>query len=357
MDPAQATTLDEGDLLQVAAHFSDPGWADTYSGSLDWGTGETTPGSLSVTVQGPPEDKGDVTGSHQYGDDGAFTIRVSVTDDDGGTGSGSFLLQVANVAPTAAIDESAATLVNGVPTVIAHAGEPLSFTGRSTDPGSDDLTLAWDWADGGSSLDVSTTSLVNPPETDPDPSPSVQPRDVTDTQVHAFGDACLYQVGFQATDDDGGTASDTTQVIVAGNAEARRSAGYWQQQYRANGPRDLTNAQLQCRLAVARHMSRVFDEVTDASTVDEAADVLFVNLNTGTMEQIFDRQLLAAWVNFANGAADLDTLVDTDGDRVADTSFGTAITAAEAVRLDPSHTRAQLDAQKTILQRINEPRA
>ncbi|WP_327251128.1 hypothetical protein [Streptomyces sp. NBC_01244] len=45
----------------------------------------------------------------------------------------------------------------------------------------DDDTTTWDWGDG--SPHTATTSLVNPPNPDPDRSPSVQSRDVTDTQA------------------------------------------------------------------------------------------------------------------------------------------------------------------------------
>ena len=96
---------------------------------------------------------------------------MSVADDDTGTGSASFTLNVANVAPTATIDDSGYTLVNGVPTVIAHVGEPVQVSGRSTDPGSDDLALSWDWDDGVPAPDVTTTYLANPPGIGPRPEP------------------------------------------------------------------------------------------------------------------------------------------------------------------------------------------
>jgi hypothetical protein len=53
----------------------------------------------------------------------------------------------------------------------------VAFDGRATDPGSDDLTLAWAWGD--ETTGASTTSLVNPPNADPPLSLSIQPRDVT----------------------------------------------------------------------------------------------------------------------------------------------------------------------------------
>ena len=61
---------------------------------------------------------------------------------------------VNNVEPTAAIDDTGTILINGVPTIITSAGSPVTFSGNSTDPGSDDLTLTWDWDDGPPAPDV-----------------------------------------------------------------------------------------------------------------------------------------------------------------------------------------------------------
>jgi hypothetical protein len=34
-------------------------------------------------------------------------------------------------------------------------------------------------------------------------SPGIQPRDVTNNQMHAFGHACVYTIKFTSADDDG----------------------------------------------------------------------------------------------------------------------------------------------------------
>ena len=74
--------------------------------------------------------------------------------------------------------------------------------------------------------------------------------------------------------------------------------------------------------------------------------------NGGSATQKLDRELLAAWLNFANGAFDLTELVDTDGNGTADTAFSAVMATAESVRIGPS-TNAQMLAQRDILQRIN----
>ncbi len=71
---------------------------------------------------------------------------------------------------------------------------------------------------------------------------------------------------------------------------------------------------------------------------------------TSVMTELFDIQLLAAWLNFANGAIEHDRLVDTNGDNVVDTPFVTAIRAAERLRLDPTSTRQQLDRHKVVVE-------
>src|SRR5690606_32010305 len=129
-----------------------------------------------------------------------FAVTVAVTDNDGGEGTASFNLTVDNVDPTAAIDKSSAVLINGVPAFIAQIGVPLSFDGNATDPGSDDIEMKWDWADGAFTTNM---FLVNPPNPDPLPSPDVDPRDVDDTQSHTWTTACMFDISLLATDDDG----------------------------------------------------------------------------------------------------------------------------------------------------------
>ena len=92
-------------------------------------------------------------------------------------------------------------------------------------------------------------------------------------------------------------------------------------------------------------------EARDASTTAAAYTVLTLPSHPSARDQ-FDRQLLAVWLNFANGSIAYDELVDTDGRHGGDTPFAEVIAAAEAVRLDPLATDAQIKAQKKILDRI-----
>ena len=353
IDPGQTTAIDEGDVLDVLANFTDPGWPDTYTASIDWGTpnGDTSVGVVNVTNPGPPSDSGEVTGSFQYGDNGVYTVEVTVTDDDGGVGSASFAVTVGNVDPTAEIDESGAILINGMPTFLATAGDPVDFAADSEDPGSDDLHVTWDWDDGTTD---SETYLNDPPGADPFPSPDVNPRSITDMQTHTFGEACMYLISFTSLDDDGGSSTDEANVLIVGNATEVRSPGYWFQVMRRN--KDFSPAEVACMLAIVNFVSQVFSEETPAATQDEAKVVLKFRPKRNMAKKL-DRQLLAALLNFANGTVGWDQLIDTDGDGIGDTAFSDVIDQAETVRLDPTATKAELEAQKDLLQAINHGNA
>jgi len=358
----QVTEIMEGETLEVMADFMDPGVLDApFTAQVQ--CYDVTGYSLSVegTVEITSEDgplTGTVTASCPYGDTsqsgeppaGTFTVTVSVTDKDGGTGADSFELTVVNVDPTADIDMSGATTVAGGPTFLTTVGEMVDMSAQVMDPGSDDLFTTWDWADG--SMDQAA-SLVDDPNHDPFPSPTVDPRDIVAAASHAWMSPCLYQVVLTADDDDAGQGMDTAMVVVTGDAKGPRGAGYWMVHYR--GQIDHIDAEtLACYQDIVGHMSAVFDEVTDGTSVfAETTDVLWTNDSRGDMIQLMERTLMAAWLNFAHGAFAWDQMMDTDGDGEADTPFSEVMETAEAVRLDPESTRQDLAAQKAILGMLN----
>jgi hypothetical protein len=227
------------------------------------------------------------------------------------------------------------------------------FDGNSTDQGSDDLTLTWDWGDGPPSPDELTISLVNPPFADPDPSPDVDPRDVDDQKTHAFAQACTYDVVFSAFDDDTGFASVTIRVLITGNEDDGKSTGYWARQFRQRGGVDFDDLTLSCYLEIVALVSDVFNEERDASTFEKAQAILFDQGAPVTQLDQLDRDLITAWLNFANGAVEWNEQVDTDKDGTPDTPFYQALQTAESVRLDPNATEAQINDQRAIVQRIN----
>lgn len=359
IDPAQVTVIDENGVVIVEAEFTDPGFLDTHTATIDWGVPvghegeEVSAADIQILDAGGPGEPlhGRVTGAYRYGDndDGSgFTIEVTVTDSDGGSGNASFSLTVNNVDPNPAIDLTGTVLLNGVPTVVASAGDDVVLNGLVQDPGSDDLTLSWDWGDG---IVDSRLSPVNPPALDPLPSPTVQPRTEPDQGMHAFGDACLYEVSFSAIDDDDGDGIATVDVIVVGNADQVRGAGYWMSEYRFVKNPDFTPATLACYLDIINHASAAFSEARVLASFDDAVDVLWTK-GTSAADDLFDRQLMTAWLNFANGAYALDQLVDATGDNVPDTAYLDLLVEAETLRLDPTRTRAALLAMKNVLEAL-----
>lgn len=339
VDPISATT--ENVAITMTSTFTDAGVADTHSAVVDWGDG-TAPQNLTITAQ---PGAGSVTASHTYGDNGTFTVRVTVTDDDSLSGSGVTTVTVNNTAPTVAINRSSTTSFDGVPTVVGTKNLAVPFSGLITDPGSDDIAVRWVFGDNTTS---NTTSLVNPPSTDPAVSPSIQPRSFTSAVTHAYTSPCLYKATLSAIDDDGGSASpDNVDVVILAAAHRWETNGSWKNSY--DGKSSISAADLACYLRIVGHTSEVFgvgDPVALASSAD-ARLILFKN--TGTSAELFDRELLVAWLNVANGALPLTTPLDFDGDGQPDRTVAETIADAEHVRLNPASTNAQIDAaRKTI---------
>ena len=333
--------------------IKDAGWLDTLTATVDWGDGtpvQNVPGTLENIR---PDASLTFNISHTYGDDGTFTAHFCAFDDDTSTCQ-DIALTTTNVDPTADIDESGATIINGIPTVIGHAGQPVTFNGRITDPGSDDETATWHWNDG--TPDTVTRYLNDPSfDPDPDPSPTIHPRDITDTQDHTFGDACLYTVTFRSADDDNGFSPvDTIQVIIVGNATLPITSEHWRHEFNFRDHSDFTDAQLNCYLAITGFTSLVFNETRDASTIPLAGSVLALKEPPLVEEKRhLDAEILAAWLNFANGSLGWNQLIDTDGNNVGDTAFHTVMATAETVRNSPLSTKKQYIQQRDLLRRVN----
>jgi hypothetical protein len=340
--------------VAVNGAITDPGWQDPLSATINFGDGTGTLPLAGAEEHARPDGSITYAVNHTYGDDGTFTITVCGADDDVANQCTTRAVTITNLNPTALIGLGGTTDVNGTPVILAHAGKPVAFSGRSTDPGSDDLTLRWDWDDGAPVIDVSTTSLVNPPNADPDPSASIQPRDVTDARSHAFGQSCTYRVGFSSLDDDAGSAADAVQVLITGNTAKGLTSGVWAQQYRQKGGVKYDNATLTCYLKITGFVSKVFNEVSDVSTFPKAQTVLFDNGGPVTKRDQLDRDLLTAWLNFANGAVEWNELVLPNGKKTPGTPFRVLMQTAEAVRLNPLSTGKQFDDQRAIIQKINQ---
>jgi beta propeller repeat protein len=181
--------VDEGSVANLAGTFTDPGIFDTHTIEWDFGDGVKVVGTLTPT--------------HVYGDNGVFSVTLTVTDDDGGTGSSTITITVNNVAP----------VVESLQPVTINEGETVSLTANATDPGSDDLTVTWTWEyrmpcyESAIFYNHGTTA-------DPYPSPTVNKREITDSVSCMYGDNGIFNVTLVVTDDDGGSTAISTTITV-----------------------------------------------------------------------------------------------------------------------------------------------
>ena len=166
-------SADEGDAVSVAASFSDLGTADSHIVSIDWGDGSTP-------------DTGNLNGTHVYIDDGTYTITVIVTDDDGGIGTDTLTVAVANVAPALGLITAP---LDPVP-----VGQQVSVSASVDDPGAADTHSAViDWGDG-----TSGAGTVASPA----------------SGSHVYDTPGVYTIAMIVTDDDGGSDDEIYQYVV-----------------------------------------------------------------------------------------------------------------------------------------------
>jgi len=168
-------TVDEGELVNFAGSFNDPGTADTHTIEWDFGDGGTATSMLTPT--------------HTYADDGIYTVTLTVTDDDGGVDSDTLTVTVANVAPT----------VDAGPDQQVYEDEMFQLQGSFSDPGIlDTHTATIDWGDG--SVDVRVVTENN------------GSGEVMGSHTYAMPG--VYIVTLTVTDDDGGVGMDTMEMTV-----------------------------------------------------------------------------------------------------------------------------------------------
>ena len=185
--PSTPFTVNEGSALSSTATYSDPGTLDTHTAKVNYGDG--TP------LATPSASGGTIGLSHTFADDEAgaaddqYTVKVDVTDDDGGTASTSFPVAVANVAPTV----SAIT----APVAPVPVNSAVTASSSYTDPGADDHTVTWAWGDG------TTTEQSKSVDADGPISAS-----------HSYAASGVYTVGLTVDDHDGGVTTQEFEFVV-----------------------------------------------------------------------------------------------------------------------------------------------
>jgi hypothetical protein len=77
-----------GSTISFSASFTDPGILDTHTAVWTWDDGTTSgcpPNGTACTLT-EASGSGTVTGSHTFSSAGVYTVKLTVTDDDGGVG-------------------------------------------------------------------------------------------------------------------------------------------------------------------------------------------------------------------------------------------------------------------------------
>jgi PKD repeat protein len=198
VDAGEDASIDEGSTFTGSGDFSDPG-ADTWTATVDYGDGS---GVQALTLAADQT----FALSHTYADDGVYTVTVTVSDDDGGTGSDTVEVTVSNVAPTPDISDEPAS---------SPEGTQITLGGSATDPSSIDtaagFTFTWGVTKNGAPHGSGQTSLS------PEPSSSFS---------FTPDDNGTYEVTLTATDKDGDSDSTTVTITVTNVAPTITSSTF-----------------------------------------------------------------------------------------------------------------------------------
>ncbi len=208
-----STAVAEGDTVTVTASFSDAGFdnaaltQENFTATIDWGDGTTdTVVVAEVPGSAGTDTTGSFTGSHEYADNGSYTVIVKLADDDAtpttGFDTDSFTVIVSNADPV---------LTATMSTTSPDETEEVTVSASFTDPGFDslsagtveDFTATIDWGDGSAIETVTVTETPGGPGTD---------TSGTFGGSHAYADDGEYTVTVTVADDD---ADLTTGFDVA----------------------------------------------------------------------------------------------------------------------------------------------
>ena len=172
----------EGQSLQFETSYETVNISMDIDSSIDWGDGQITTGAVRFE-----SDKGIITGSHVYDDDGVYSVVISLTDETSQTVSKGFTVTVANAVPVITMPDF------GWYEESRYVARRATFTDSGT---SDTHTAQIDWGDG--TITPSTIKLA----------------DSSIGGNHIYQQPGTYTVTISVTDDDGGVGYASTTVVV-----------------------------------------------------------------------------------------------------------------------------------------------
>lgn len=327
------------------AQFSDAGYANQFTATVDWGDGATAlPLEITLATSGGGEGRsvnGTVQAVHKYGDNGAYTITVCVSDGQA-VACDTMIATILNLNPNLAeaFLQSATTFLGGDKAFLGQVGAQQVYQTSATDPGSDDLTFAWSFLPDTTSQ--SKTYFNN--GTGPDGRPSslgTFPYSATDPARVTFRAPGVYNVRVGVTDDDSGQDSVALPIVVVDTCQTTKIVPLWSQFYSDKGRTWASDATLQAYLDVVSFTSGVFSGLTKSD-----AQALLAPGGNDAQRQA-RQEAMAAWLNLANGSISWNATVP-GGQR-----FHEAMSTIEAVLLNPASTKAQYDAAAALGSKIN----
>ena len=175
------------------AGFTDPDPAATaaeYTATISWGDASSSAGTVTGPVGGPFV----VSGIHTYGEEGTFTVTVTITDAD-------FAANTATTRSVATVADAALTATCATPasSSTAFSGPVASLTDADPNGVVADYTATIDWGDLSSSAGTVTGPLGGP---------------FTVSGSHAYASTGTFTITVSIADVGGSTATTSCRVLV-----------------------------------------------------------------------------------------------------------------------------------------------
>jgi PKD repeat protein len=187
-------TVNEGDIVSFTGTFTDVEYPDTHEASWDWGDYQKADVGVITETNNPPSAQGVVTGTHAWGDNGSYTVTLTVRDDDGGVGKDTLTVTVLNVPPT----------VDAGPDLFAYPCTVLTLTAKFTDPGWLDTHIGgWEFGDCTPQQPAVIREKNDPPK-----------GEGVAIASHTYRQCGTYPAVCTVIDDDGGVGQDTAIIRV-----------------------------------------------------------------------------------------------------------------------------------------------